>query len=179
MKAFLIAAASLTASVATLALAAPASAQTAPYSGVSWYGNLGYTDFNPNNANVSAITGRLGARFGQYFGVEGELSGGIGDSHIDGASVHLQNQEAIYGVGFLPIAPNADLFARVGYGGADYKVSANGGDFHGNLQSWNFGAGGQYFFDHANGIRLDYTREDATNHGPDANVWGVAYVRKF
>ena len=177
MKAFLIAAASLTASVATLAVAAPASAQTA--SNVSWYGNLGYTDFAPNGGNVSAITGRLGARFGQYFGVEGELSTGLGNTHVDGASLHLQNQEAIYGVGFLPVAPNADLFARIGYGGADYKVSDNGSDFHGNLQSWNFGVGGQYFFDHANGIRVDYTREDATNHGPDADVWGVAYVRKF
>jgi outer membrane immunogenic protein len=179
MKAFLIAAASLTASVATLAVAAPASAQSTSLSNVSWYGTLGYTDFNPNNANVSAVTGRLGARFGQYFGVEGELSGGIGNSHFDGASLHLQNQEAIYGVGFLPVAPNADLFARIGYGGADYKISDNGGSFHGNVQSWNFGAGGQYFFDHANGIRIDYTREDATDHGPDANVWGVAYVRKF
>jgi len=173
MKAFLIAAAG----VAALAVAAPASAQSV--SNVSWYGNLGYTDFNPNNANLSSITGRLGARFGQYFGVEGELSGGIGNSHFDGASLHLQNQEAIYGVGFLPVAPNADLFARIGYGGADYKISDNGNSFHGNVQSWNFGAGGQYFFDHANGIRIDYTREDATDHGPDANVWGVAYVRKF
>jgi len=175
MKTLLIAAAG----VAALALAAPASAQTAPYSGVSWYGNLGYTNFNPDNANFSAITGRVGARFGQYFGVEGELSGGFGNSHIDGANVHLQNQEAIYGIGFLPVAPNADLFARVGYGGADYHVSSGGAGFNGNLQSWNFGAGGQYFFDHANGIRLDYTREDATNHGPDANVWGVAWVHKF
>ena len=176
MKAFLIAAAG----VAALAVTAPASAQTTnTFSNVSWYGNLGYSDFNPNNANLSAITGRVGARFGQYFGVEGELSGGIGNSHYDGASVHLQNQEAIYAIGFLPVAPNADLFARVGYGGADYKASANGSDFHGNLQSWNFGAGGQYFFNPANGVRLDYTREDATNHGPDANVWGVSYVHKF
>ena len=175
MKTLLIAAAG----IAALAMAAPASAQTAPYSGVSWYGNLGYTDFNPNNANISAITGRLGARIGQYFGVEGELSGGIGNSHYDGASLHLNNQEAIYGVGFLPVSPNADLFARVGYGGADYKISSSGSTFSGNLQSWNFGAGGQYFFDHANGIRVDYTREEATDHGPDANVWGVSYVRKF
>ena len=176
MKAFLIAAAG----VAALAIAAPASAQTTnSLSNVSWYGNLGYSDFNPNNANLSAITARIGARFGQYFGVEGELSGGIGNSRYDGASLHLQNQEAIYGVGFLPVAPNADLFARVGYGGADYKASFAGNDFHGNLQSWNFGVGGQYFFDHANGIRVDYTREDATDHGPDANVWGVSYVRKF
>jgi len=175
MKTLLIAAAG----IAALSMAAPASAQTALSTGVSWYGNLGYTNFNPDNGDISAITGRLGARFGQYFGVEGELSGGLGNTHIDGASVHLQNQEAIYGVGFLPVSPNADLFVRAGYGGADYKVSAGGGTFNGNLQSWNFGAGGQYFFDHANGIRVDYTREEATDHGPDANVWGVSYVRKF
>ena len=177
MKTLLIAAAG----IAALALAAPAMAQTAPASNVSWYGTLGYSDFNPDSANLSAITGRLGARFGQYFGVEGELSGGLGVSHASGGTdVHLDNQEALYGVGFLPINPNADLFVRAGYGWADYHTSLDGVNSSFNGQSWNFGAGGQYFFSHSNGVRLDYTREDATeNHGPDANVWSVAYVHKF
>jgi hypothetical protein len=176
MKTLLIAAAG----IAALALAAPASAQTAPYSGVNWYGNLGYTDFDASGGNLSAITGRLGARFGQYFGVEGELSGGLGVSHASGgADVHLNNQEALYGVAFLPLSPNADLFARGGYGWAAYHTSLDGVNNSFNGQSWNFGAGGQYFFDHANGVRVDYTREEATNHGPDANVWGVSYVHKF
>jgi opacity protein-like surface antigen len=173
MKTLLIAAAG----VAALAVAAPASAQMAP---VTWYGNLGYSDFNPDSANLSAITGRVGARFGQYFGVEGELSGGFGESHASGGTdVHLNNQEALYGVAFLPVAPNADLFARGGYGWSNYQTSLNGANNSFNEQSWNFGAGGQYFFNHANGIRLDYTREDATDHEPDANVYAVSYVHKF
>jgi opacity protein-like surface antigen len=176
MKTLLIAAAS----IAALAVAAPAMAQTAPNTNVSWYGTLGYSDFNPDSANLSAITGRLGARFGQYFGVEGELSGGLGVSHAGGGvDEHLNNQEALYGVAFLPIAPNADLFARGGYGWSNYQVSLNGVNNGFNSQSWNFGAGGQYFFSRSNGVRLDYTREDATDHAPDANVWSVAYVHKF
>jgi len=175
MKTFFIAAASL----AALAVAAPASAQMAPFSNVSVYGNLGWTDFSGSGTDLSAITGRLGARFGQYVGVEGEVSGGIGNRDENGASLHLNNAEAIYAVGFLPILPNADLLARIGYGGNDYHVSVNGNNFGAHVDTVNYGVGGQYFFTHADGVRLDYTREDATDHGPDANLFGVSYVHKF
>ena len=45
----------------------------------STYGTLGYTGINAgggSDAHIGAITGRIGERFGKYFGVEGELSGG-------------------------------------------------------------------------------------------------------
>ena len=176
MKLFLIAAAS----VAALAVSAPAMAQMAPFNNVSLYGNLGWTDFSGAGTDLSAITGRLGARFGQYVGIEGELSGGIGNRDDNGASAHLANQEAVYAIGFLPVMPNADLFARIGYGESDYHVSQNGNNFGGHENSVNYGVGGQYFFDRSNGVRLDYTREETTSdHGPDSNLFGVSYVHKF
>ena len=46
--------------------------------------------------------------------------------------------------------------------------------------SWNYGVGGQYSFDGKNGVRVDYTRESFQEHGAnDANVWSIAYIRRF
>ncbi|HKT55031.1 MAG TPA: porin family protein [Caulobacteraceae bacterium] len=177
MKSHLIAATC----VAALAAAAPAFAQD-PWA-VNGYGTLGYTDYNAHSANVGAITGRLGARFGQYFGVEGELSGGVSNDHINyygtRTNVHVNDQFAGYGVAFLPVLPNADLFARVGYGQTQLHLSNANGSGTGNENSWNIGAGGQYFFDGKDGVRLDYTRFNAEHSDFNSNVWSVAYVRKF
>jgi hypothetical protein len=90
----------------------------------------------------------------------------------------MSDQYAAYAVGYLPVSPNADLLARIGYGNTDFHGSVPGGAFNGGDTSWNWGVGGQYFFDAHNGVRADYTRANY-EHGPDANVWGVAYVRKF
>ena len=180
MKIALIAAAA-TATLAVAAFAAPATAQDAAApSGVTWYGNLGYSGVDSDHTDLSAVTGRVGARFGAHWGVEGEASFGV-DHASDGAgtNVRLNNQEAVYGVGYLPISPKIDLFARVGYGEQDFHFS---GAFpgHENTGSWNYGVGAQYFWDGKDGIRGDYTRVDTTKHDyPDANTWGVSYVRKF
>ena len=177
----LIAAAAATA-IAALSPAI-ASAQTAT-SGTSFYGTLGYADTDLDNVNLGAIQGRLGARFGQYFGVEGEVSGGVKSDKVDvggtEVKVKLDHQEAIYGVGFLSLSPNFDLLARVGYGHTQGSGSVSGVSATAKGDSWNYGVGGQYTFDGVNGIRVDYTREAFQSHSADdANVWSVAYVRKF
>ena len=186
------------ASVALSAIAAPVFAQPAappPSSYGQWYvptgfyGNLGYSNLDTANGpgvDLSSVTGRLGARFGRYLGVEGELSGGVGSdtNQVDGDQVrsHLQEQYAGYVVGFLPVAPMLDLLARVCYGGQQYSVKDQTldekQDYH--YDSVNYGAGAQYSFDGQNGVRVDYTRYDAQGRdNPDSNVWSVAYVRKF
>jgi hypothetical protein len=183
MKAFLSAASAL----ALCALApAVASAQTAASvnSGTTFYGTLGYTDTDIDHVNLGAIQGRIGARFGQYFGVEGELAGGVKNDKVNVAGTDVKvkqdSQEAIYGVGFLPLSPNFDLLARVGYGHTEGSGSAAGLNTTVKGDSWNYGVGGQYSFDGKNGIRVDYTREAFQTHNTDdANVWSVAYVRKF
>ncbi len=71
MKSLLFAAAAVLA-------AAPAFAQS-----VNVYGTLGGEDLNSDSANVGAITGRVGVQPIPYFGVEGELSAGLGDDHIN------------------------------------------------------------------------------------------------
>jgi outer membrane immunogenic protein len=172
------------AGVAFVALVpAIASAQTV-LSGTTFYGTLGYAGTNLDNLDLGAIQGRVGARFGQYFGVEGEVSGGVKNDKVNVAGtdvkVKLDSQEALYGVGFLPITPNFDLLARVGYGHTQGSGSIAGASTTVKGDSWNFGAGGQYSFDGVNGVRVDYTREEfQRSEGQNANVWSVAYVRKF
>jgi outer membrane immunogenic protein len=174
MKSLMIAA-----SLATLAIAAPAFAQDFTPTG---YGTVGVAAGNYEGADLTAIEGRVGARFGQYLGVEGELAGGVDGDHTTIAGtkfdVDLNYSAAVYGVGFLPITPKADLFARVGYGKSDidYSGPANGSA---DSNSWNYGVGGQYFFTDKDGVRADLTRHDFEDDGGKADVFTIGYVRKF
>ena len=193
MKAFMTAA-----SAAALICAVPAiaAAQSAPAPGV--YGTLGYSDTHDSGANLGAIQGRLGYRFNQWLGVEGELAGGVKGDNVTASvgaatatgKAKLSHQEAIYGVGFLPLSPNWELLGRIGYGHTKVKVSditvtgvgapiSNlSGSADGN--SWNFGVGAQYHWDGQNGVRADYTREEFTgNASGHADVWALAYSRRF
>ena len=184
--------------LALLGAAAPANAQS--FEPVTGYGTLGYSNLNGGQLNLGAITGRLGARFGSYLGVEGELSVGVNEQNFTYSPPcapicelpiilllrsRLNNSEGIYAVGYLPLTPDADLFVRAGYGAANYSSASFSRGF--NQQSFNFGAGGQYFFDGVDGVRLDYTREDITQNDPigreatsnGVNVWSVSYIRRF
>lgn len=184
MKSLLIAAGA----VGAMLCAAPAMAQTLPQYfnfNPSYYGTLGYSDFSGQGADLSAITGRLGVRLNPYLGAEGEVSVGVGGDHfgklLGDQSVHLNDQYAGYAVGYLPVKPNLDLFARVGFGHTDLHTSFKGIDpTDSGADSVNFGAGGQYFFDHADGVRAEYTREDyQCSRCTGADVWSVSFVRKF
>lgn len=178
MKRIILAAAALTA--ASLA-AAPAFAQG--LSPVTGYGNLGVAHVDAGSENFTTLGGRLGARFGSYFGLEGEGSFGVdGDKGTVGGVPYtskLKHQFAGYAVGFFPASPKLDLFVRAGYGNTKAKVSTPLASVTGDGDSWNFGGGAQYFLTAKDGVRVDYTRQEFT-HGPDhANVWGASYVRKF
>jgi len=184
--------------LAAVEIGIPANAQS-KLEPITVYGTLGYSNQEAGHFDLSAVTGRLGVRFGSYLGVEGELSVGVNrDSFTYSPPCtgqvcplvimllqdKLKNSESLYAVGYLPITPDADLFVRAGYGVADYSTSKY---FHSGFQEQAFklGAGGQYFFDGTNGIRLDYTWDDITPKnlvGWDAggvNVWSIAFTRRF
>jgi len=186
------------ASAAVLATAVPlaAAAQAAPSTGV--YGTIGYADTHGAGADLGTIQGRLGWRFNPWLGVEGELAGGVKSDNVSttaGATTvtgkaRIDHQEAIYGVGFLPLNPNWEVLGRVGYGHtegkvSDVSVSGPGGplgvpSFSDSGDSWNFGVGAQYHWDGKNGVRADYTREEFTGSNSDhGDVWSIAYSRKF
>ncbi len=80
---------------ALLGLAAPAFAQTAPMD-IGVYGNVGYTgvfaDVDGDDLNVGGVTGRLGAKYGRYVGVEAEYTFGVQDDDVDvfGTEVNVE-----------------------------------------------------------------------------------------
>lgn len=179
------------------------SASAGPLGDAELYANLGYGSLTASRITTGEITGRLGARFDTYFGVEGEMNVGLGDHHyiypppcsgpvcplylfVALLNAKLEHSEAAYAVGYLPVLPNADLFARVGYGVSHWGTSGIiGKDF--DPQGVNLGAGAQFFIDDNNGLRFDYTHSEF-NHtnafgsdalGSGANVWSIAYTRKF
>lgn len=172
-----------TAAVAAIAAAGVPAVASAQETTAGAYGSVGYSAANQEGVDLGAIQGRLGYRVNPYFGVEGELAGGVKEDEVNIAGVpvdvKLNHQAAIYGVGFLPVAPNADLFARVGYGTSEIEADGPGGiSARGDGDSWNYGVGGQMFFDEKNGVRADYTRHDFKDDG-EADVWSIGYVRKF
>ncbi len=167
------------AAAVSLVAAAPALAQGA-FEGTTFYGTLGYSQLTADEPDVDlgAVTGRIGARFLPYLGAEAELGFGVKGEEIGGIDVDVDNHAAAYAVGFLPVQPNLDLFARVGYGTQEISVSAAGQSQSANGESWNYGVGAQYFFTESDGLRADWTRHDFEDDG-EADVFSISYVRKF
>jgi opacity protein-like surface antigen len=186
-------------------VAAPAFAQTVSTTDPTLthpqgYLNLGYTYLNPYGHDLGEVFGRAGAKFGRYWGVEGEIGGGVLGNHFAtgpgiNSRVNLSEglQTAIYGVGYLPLpvfgGDKLELLARAGYGDTPLSVrsdvgpSSSNGAHTLNVVSWNYGAGMQYALNGKDGLRLDYTRRDFQDKGPDnpkdIDTYSVAFVHKF
>jgi outer membrane immunogenic protein len=168
---------------ATLAAPALSHAQDAT-SAPRFYGNLGYGVHDMGSADLGSIQGRLGYRYNNWLGVEGELGGGVKSDRVTtapgvSAKVKLDHEEALYGVGFVPLSDKMELLGRVGYGNTKVSASAPGASVSGSNESWNIGAGAQYHFDGLNGIRADYTRKEFRSGPGKSDVWSMAYSRKF
>lgn len=197
MKYLIIAAASAT----CMAVAAPAFAQDAAtgpsLSHPQGYLTLGYTYLNPYGHDLGELTGRAGLRFSRYWGVEGEIGGGILGNHFatgTGINSRVNLSEGVapaaYAVGYLPLmGDKLDLLARVGYGNTPLQVRSDVGGSSANanttrtLASWNYGAGAQYALNGKDGLRFDYTRRDFQAPGldnpKDTDTYSVSFVHKF
>jgi len=200
MKSIIIAAIA----VAGVGVAAPAFAQTTAtvseptLTQPQAYLNLGYTYLNPYGHDLGELFGRGGLKFSRWWGVEGEVGGGVLGNHFAtgpgvNSRVNLSEgvQTAIYGVGYVPLpvmgGDKLDLLARVGYGETPLTVRSDlAGD--GALRnitavSWNYGAGLQYALNRKDGVRFDYTRRDFQDRGSDnphdLDTYSVAFVHKF
>ena len=171
----------LLAAAAVSVIAAPAFAQT--MQSPTYYGTLGYSQLDHSDGDLGAITGRVGVKFNRYLGVEGEASIGVKDDDftfagVDGKIEH-DYDAAAYVVGTLPVTPNFELFARGGYGTTKIKTELAG--FNGEVdgESWNYGAGANYYLDGQNGLRADWTRRDFRDDAGEADVYSLSYVRRF
>ncbi|MBX9707700.1 MAG: porin family protein [Caulobacteraceae bacterium] len=172
----------LLATAAVSLFALPAAAQS--FSQPQWYGSAGYTALDAEGADLGALTGRIGAKVSPNFAFEGEASIGIVDDDVTvggvTASVEQDYDAAAYAVGILPVAPNFELFGRVGYGTTSIKADVAGISAEEDGESVNYGVGANYFFDANNGIRADWTRRDFTDdNGGEVDTYGVSYVRRF
>ena len=172
----------LLATAAVSLLALPAAAQTA--AGPQWYGTAGYTHLDGDNADLGAITGRVGARLNPNFALEGEASIGVVDDDVRIAGVNGSIEQdydaAAYAVGIIPVSPNLELFGRVGYGTTSIKAKVAGFSAEQDGESVNYGAGATYFLDAKNGLRADWTRRDFTDdNGGEIDTYGVGFVRRF
>jgi opacity protein-like surface antigen len=201
MKSLIIAAVA----AAGLGVAAPAFAQTTAtpeptLTRPQGYLNLGYTYLNPYGHDLGELFGRGGVKFSRYWGVEGEIGGGVLGNHFAtgqgvNSRVNLSEgiQSAIYGVGYLPLpvlgGDKLELLARAGYGETPLKVRSDVGPSDNNSNSqitvanWNYGAGLQYALNGKDGLRFDYTRRDFQYKGADnpkdMDTYSIAFVHKF
>jgi hypothetical protein len=164
-----------------------AMAQDTAASPTGVYGTLGYAQHDYDGPDVGAIQGRMGYRFNQNLAVEGEVGAGVKrDKDHDGAldsSHKITRQGAVYGVAVVPVSPNTEVFARAGYGAtqikSQYNLAGATGSDKDTVNSVRLGAGAQHYFDGKNGLRVDYTREEATKDNRDSNTWSMGYVRRF
>jgi outer membrane immunogenic protein len=173
----------LLAAAAVSVFALPATAQVMQPGGPTYYGTLGYSQLDHSDGNLGAVTGRLGAKFNPYVGVEGEASIGVKDDDfsiagVDGKVEH-DYDAAAYVVGTYPISPNFELFARGGFGTTRIKSELGGVERKADGESWNYGVGANYFFDGQNGVRGDWTRRDFTDDAGEVDIYSVNYVRRF
>lgn len=176
------------ASAVAIALAVPAAAQAQDAAAPGAYVNLGYSYIDADGGHLDALQGRVGARLGSWFGVEGEVGLGLGSESItvDGptgapvtGSVKLKHELAAYAVGFAPVAANTDLLARIGYGTQKLRVRALGISDSDSVESFNYGLGVQHHFDGVNGVRFDWTRFDFKEGFGKSDVFSLSYSRKF
>jgi outer membrane immunogenic protein len=168
----------LLASLATATLASAASAQDPRF-------NVGggYSRVEIGELEFDTFSLRGGYDFNENFGVETQFDLGIGDDSLTvagiTADVDLNYSAAIYGIGRLPVSENANLFARIGYATTELEASAAGILVSDSDDGFSFGVGGEYFFDSANGVRVDYTRTDFSDGDEEADSIGISYVRRF
>jgi outer membrane immunogenic protein len=78
-----------------------------------------------------------------------------------------------FGVAFVPVAPRAQVYARIGYGGG------SGLDRASASESLKYGVGAEYSIGSRNGFRADYTRHDSDRARPKANVFSLGFASKF
>ena len=140
------------------------------------YGNIGYANVDVKDADVKLglIQGRLGYDINPNFAVEGELGFGAKDDSIAGVDVEMKYQAGVYLVGKANVSDKFQFLARAGYVAYEVEASAGGVAAADTGSDFAFGLGAQAFFTENDGVRADWT-----NYGGDANIWSIAYVRKF
>lgn len=162
---------------ATLAPSAFAQ-ETGPY----W--SVGYTHImvevdGADDANVGALQGKLGYRFHPNFALEGEAAVGVVDESYDvfgtEVDVGLDKEFGVFAVGFLPVSPDVNLFARAGYVDIEIEASAGGMSISDVDNGIGYGVGLIWDLGMID-LRAEYTRYDVEG---EANTLSLSIGGKF
>jgi OOP family OmpA-OmpF porin len=116
-----------------------------------------------------------GYSFNQYVGVEVEYLDG-GSAKDEGAKVELDGF-GLSVLGSIPVSDAFSLFARLGYGTWDAKVSAYGESDKDNDEELFYGLGAAFNLTEQFQVRAEWEGIDVS--GGDFNYFGVAGVFKF
>ncbi len=170
MRIFALALLATTALASTTSFARDNSVQSKTYI------NAGYNHFQANKSDTGTINGRVGYQYTPNFAIEGEGGLGINDDTVAGVDVRTRGTLGAFAVASAPIAERLTLMGRAGYVHKWTEAKTASTKSKDDDGSFAFGVGGQYMFDDANGVRLDYTR-----YTKDKGADGIAasYVRNF
>ncbi len=180
MKTLIIAGLSTLAASGLALGATGASAQvTGSAANTGTYASIGFQNEQSNrtNTNLNGVNLRLGQRFTQNWGVEGEATFGTNSDNNANGEYRLRDKVGLYGVGYLPVG-SFDLLARAGVANTDMK-EPSGLPRDEDGTSFDYGVGAQYHIAPAYAIRADWTESDYTSHRGTGNTGTVSLVKQF
>ena len=133
----------------------------------------GANSFAPSGAPQTVS----GARINRHFGVETENYAAGPDHDLSQATrrdlEQRRDQPAAFGVAYMPVAKNAELYARIGKGGARDTLNGEHDD------GWQYGAGAQIGGSARSGFRADFTRQGMPRSDVKANIFSLGFVSRF
>jgi OOP family OmpA-OmpF porin len=169
------------------AISAPAFAANAN----SAYLALDYGTWSMSNAGVLPNPGVLTLSGGYHFspnvGAEVGLAL-VGDSIVNypgGQTTYSQSALKFAAVGTLPLAPQFDLFGKLGFNSITGKLSDTFlGSSTATTTNVMYGIGGQFNIDNQMGVRVQYenlgkTKASSTATGADVTSLSVGFVLNF
>jgi len=169
------------ASLAAIAIASPALAQSATEGGNQGFSaSLGYSYWDADDGDLGAVTARGRYMFTNYVGGEVEASFGVKDESAYGIDIGIDNSFAGFAVIGAPVTERFDVFGRLGYATTSFDVSGYGYSASGDIDGVAYGVGANYFFTNKVGIRGDFTKYDGGDDvAGEADVFSIAGVIRF
>lgn len=117
--------------------------------------------------------------FNDHFGLEGQLSIGLGDDTIRYLGVDVDVSQN-WGAGAFAVARTGgesfNLLGRLGYVHMDVEADAAGYSVSDDDGALAVGVAAEWYLDERNGVRFDYTHADFED---SVSIIGLSYVRRF
>lgn len=166
------------AAAAGLALSTPALAQDAPASdtGPQFYVTGGYSHYDDPDVTFGGITGRVGVKITDNWGVEGEFTTGANDGSltvpgIPPVDIGVSSQLSGFVVGYLPLDQDWTFIGRIGYSTLDLDFDfGRFGKVTEDFSDLAWGLGVQYDFNDNFGVRGDVTGFKAEGDNLDSGL---------